>query len=171
MKSDVGNEKKRSKSTGQGAEEQMFRQSQQHKKIQSSKGSNSEENSYIQLKKQSVPLRWERFERMIKKKTNESQHSKENLSDMEFDVTQWDNTLWTRRDEHYRFSMCDGKEDGSRDLAVEMGSPFMKEIAGETFDEKAEKGSHLMGPPYLSVGIDSLELVLSSSLKGSKIHF
>ncbi|VBB30180.1 unnamed protein product [Acanthocheilonema viteae] len=56
-------------------------------------------------------------------------------------------------------------EDGSskkavdRGLAIDVNSPFAKEIPEEAFDKKAEKRSYLMRRGAISIGIDSLELV------------
>ncbi|CAG9531194.1 unnamed protein product [Cercopithifilaria johnstoni] len=136
----------------------------------------------LKLKKQNVPYRWERFEKMIEGKKNRSQHSvtsrasgkfatdtlskKENLNEMEFDVTQWHNTLWTKRNNHLKLPQFSSlreddylKESVDKGLAVDGNSPPAIEIPGEVFDKKAEKGSYFMRPAAISIGIDSLELV------------
>uniref|UniRef100_A0A0R3S4W2 DM13 domain-containing protein n=1 Tax=Elaeophora elaphi TaxID=1147741 RepID=A0A0R3S4W2_9BILA len=103
----------------------------------------------------------------------------ENLNEMEFDVTQWHNTLWTKRNKHptskmllnAQFYTINGnssfvihgddcfKETVVGSLAIDANSPFAKEIPEEAFDERAEKGSYLMRPGAISIGIDCLELV------------
>ncbi|EFO27831.1 hypothetical protein LOAG_00644 [Loa loa] len=128
---------------------------------------------------QNIPHRWERFEKMIRKKENEGQHlarpiaaekfatdtlsKEEKLNEMEFDVTQWQNTLWMKRKKHLRFSpfrenSCE-KETVDGRLKIDMCSPFPKELPGEALDKKVEKGNYLARPAAVSIGIDSLELV------------
>lgn len=60
------------------------------------------------------------------------------------------------------FVVCEDsceKETIDEGLAIDVNSPFAREVPGEIFDEKAEKGSYLMRPAAVSIGINSLELV------------
>ncbi|OZC06504.1 hypothetical protein X798_06506 [Onchocerca flexuosa] len=204
-KSDGESKKEGSKSISQNIEEKMIRkrlvndfahrdtphisflksflyysmQLEEHMRNQSSNSSNINPSDHAQLKKQNIPRKWERFEKMIRKKKNINQHStrpiiiegfvtdklseKENWNEMEFDVTQWDNTLWTKKNKHLKFSPLREdnykKKNNDEGLTINITSPFAKEeVLEEPFFEKIEKGNYLM-KRTISVGVESLELI------------
>ncbi|KAM3717555.1 Kinectin [Dirofilaria immitis] len=172
-KSDGESRKECSKSISQNMEEKMIRQSQERVRNQSSNISNTDTSDHVQLKRQNMPRRWERFGKMIKKKRNKNQYSATSTipgdfitdrlskNEMQFDVTQWDNTLWTKKNKHLKFSLfreddhVEANNDGA--LEIDVNSPFAKEVQEEIFYKKTEKGNYLM-KRTISVGVSSLEL-------------
>uniref|UniRef100_A0AAF5PV54 Uncharacterized protein n=1 Tax=Wuchereria bancrofti TaxID=6293 RepID=A0AAF5PV54_WUCBA len=135
IKSDRDTGKEYSKSASQNVDEKIIRESQECDKSQgsrninaecdkgqSSRNTNDDVNGSIHLKRQNVPHRQERFEEMIRRKKYERKHflgpiatekftantssEKENLNELEFDVTQWENTLWMKGNERSKLSPC-----------------------------------------------------------------
>lgn len=51
------------------------------------------------------------------------------------------------------------KETTDGGLAIDANSPFATGVPGEALNVKAEKGTYLIKPGVISIGIDSLELV------------
>ncbi|VDK85241.1 unnamed protein product [Litomosoides sigmodontis] len=172
MKTTEESDGKHSKSTSQNVEEKKMRYSQECERSGSSCKINDSTNDHVKLKRQDLPHRWGRFEKMIRRKKDELQHSVastasgkfaantlskgENLNEMEFDITQWQNTLWAKEGIHENDR---SKEIVDGGLKIDVNSPFANETTGDAFEEKIEKGNYLMRPGAISIGIDSIELV------------
>ncbi|KAK6108033.1 putative integral membrane protein [Brugia pahangi] len=190
IKSDRDSGKECSKTSIQNVDEKISRESQECDKSQSSSNINKkcdksqrsrdtidDVNDNVQLKRQNVPHRQERFEEMIRRKKYERKHfskpittekfaansssEKENLNEMEFDVTQWENTLWMKEKERFKISPYDEGEKKTTDkgLTISNKLPFENELPGEVLTQKLNKGNYLIRTAIISIGIDSLELI------------
>uniref|UniRef100_A0A8R1XS24 Uncharacterized protein n=1 Tax=Onchocerca volvulus TaxID=6282 RepID=A0A8R1XS24_ONCVO len=167
-KSDGESKKERSKSISRNIGEKIIRHA--GVRNQNSNSSNTDPSDHAQLKKQNIPRKWERFEKMIRKEKNKNQHSArstitegyvtDRLSEvliiqkrveMKWNLTSLSGTI-LGEDHHKKRSNDEG-------LAIDLTSPFTKkEVLGETFFEKTEKGNYLMRRT-ISVGVESLELI------------